>query len=157
MLNFSQPLTASILNHHLIFCNYTFIILSCLFPVSNKAEAAEVDPLLESQSDGGTLLGSSQISAPEDYWFFANRVIMWCGRSKDNRLVAWQTRIVNSVLVCKVTHLEHLQVVGLPICKFVVCTDSSSITKENFLCCLNLAPFVQRMDNIKLSIKEITL
>lgn len=41
--------------------------------VSNKAEAAEVDPLLESQSDGGTLLGSSQISAPEDYWFFANR------------------------------------------------------------------------------------
>lgn len=53
-----------------------FIILSCLFPVSNKAEAAEVDPLLESQSDGGTLMGSSQISAPEDYWFFANRVTM---------------------------------------------------------------------------------
>jgi len=52
-----------------------------LFPVANKAEAAEVDPLLESQSDGGTLLGSSQISAPEDYWFFANRVTMWCGLS----------------------------------------------------------------------------
>jgi len=49
-----------------------------LFPVANKAEAAEVDPLLESQSDGGTLLGSSQISAPEDYWFFANRVTTWC-------------------------------------------------------------------------------
>ena len=64
-----------------------FIILSCFFPVANKAEAAEVDPLLESQSDGGTLMGSSQISAPEDYWFFANRVIMWCGISmisKDN-------------------------------------------------------------------------
>ena len=60
----------------------------CLFPVSNKADAAEVDPLLESQSDGGTLLGSSQISAPEDYWFFANRVTMWCGISKDNRFVA---------------------------------------------------------------------
>lgn len=71
-----------------------FIILSCLFPVSNKAEAAEVDPLLESQSDGGTLMGSSQISAPEDYWFFANRVIVWCGISKDNRLAAWQTCIV---------------------------------------------------------------
>ncbi|XP_078346969.1 transmembrane protein 94-like isoform X3 [Oculina patagonica] len=41
--------------------------------VSHRAEAAEVDPLLESHSDGGTLLGSSQISAPEDYWFFANR------------------------------------------------------------------------------------
>ena len=65
-----------------------FIILSCLCSVSNKAEAAEVDPLLESQSDGGTLLGSSQISAPEDYWFFANRVRMRCGISKDNRLVA---------------------------------------------------------------------
>lgn len=34
-----------------------------------------MDPLLESHSDGGTLLGSSQMSAPEDYWFFANRVI----------------------------------------------------------------------------------
>ncbi|XP_027057487.1 transmembrane protein 94-like isoform X1 [Pocillopora damicornis] len=41
--------------------------------ISNKVEAIEMDPLLESQSDGGTLLGSSQISAPEDYWFFSNR------------------------------------------------------------------------------------
>ena len=61
------------------FSNCVFIILSCLLPVPNKADAAEVDPLLESQSDGGTLLGSSQISATEDYWFFANRVtnVVW--------------------------------------------------------------------------------
>ena len=44
--------------------------------VSNKVEAVEMDPLLENQSDGGTLLGSSQISAPEDYWFFSNRVTL---------------------------------------------------------------------------------
>jgi len=41
--------------------------------VSHKMEGPEMDPLLESHSDGGTLLGSSQISAPEDYWFFSNR------------------------------------------------------------------------------------
>ena len=49
----------------------------CYRTVPNKAEATEeVDPLLESHSDGGTLLSSSQISAPEDYWFFANRVMI---------------------------------------------------------------------------------
>ena len=53
-----------------------FIVLSRLFPVPNKAEVAELDRLLESQSDGDTLLGSSQITAPEDYWFFSNRVTM---------------------------------------------------------------------------------
>ena len=49
----------------------------CYWTVPNKAEATEeVDPLLESHSDGGTQLSSSQISAPEDYWFFANRVMI---------------------------------------------------------------------------------
>ena len=96
LLNFSQCLISSIQNHLFDFCNCVFImiIFSYLFSVSNKAETTEVDPLLESQSDGGTLLGSSQISAPEDYWFFANRVIMWCGRSIDYRLVAWHTCII---------------------------------------------------------------
>ena len=95
LLNFPQCLISSIQNHLFDFCNCVFImkIFSCLFSVSDKAERTEVDPLLESQSDGGTLLGSSQISAPEDYWFFANRVIMWCGRSIDYRLVAWHTCI----------------------------------------------------------------
>lgn len=59
--------------------SYSLLKLSityrCWLTVSHKPEAAEMDPLLESQSDGGTLLGSSQMSAPEDYWFFSNRVI----------------------------------------------------------------------------------
>lgn len=40
---------------------------------SIKPEGTESDSLLENQSEGGALLGSSQMSAPEDYWFFTNR------------------------------------------------------------------------------------
>lgn len=40
---------------------------------SSKPEGTELDYLLESQNDRGTLVGSSQMSAPEDYWFFTNR------------------------------------------------------------------------------------
>ena len=59
--------------HGVIRVDFMFLLVLI---VSNKVEAIEMDPLLESQSDGGTLLGSSQISAPEDYWFFSNRVTL---------------------------------------------------------------------------------
>ena len=49
--------------------------LSCLLSASSKPEGTELDYLLESQNDRGTLVGSSQMSAPEDYWFFTNRVM----------------------------------------------------------------------------------
>ena len=61
------------MKRHLFCVDFMFLLVLI---VSNKVEAVEMDPLLESQSDGGTLLGSSQISAPEDYWFFSNRVTL---------------------------------------------------------------------------------
>ena len=57
-----------------------------------------MDPLLESQSDGGTLLGSSQMSAPEDYWFFSNMVsdthIFHCLETHLNLMISLQKDVL---------------------------------------------------------------
>ena len=74
----------------------------CWLAESIKPEGTESDSLLENQSEGGALLGSSQMSAPEDYWFFTNRVnklccvihkkFTWCVCT-----AGWSTRLMSSL------------------------------------------------------------